>query len=121
MLHPSSGDPFRHYFYFDPEVTNSPLAANSAPVASEIQTYPTPRFEAYAVSMPSHSYEGPSPVYQKLSFEHESFGSLDDYKAAIRTGGNVATPEVAAFWQMYRAYPKYLKSIERRKKRKSKK
>jgi hypothetical protein len=63
-----------------------------------------------------------------VSNEAVSFGSVveEEEKSRVRysNGGKdsgIASPQIEKFWGLYREYPRYLKNVEKRKKRKAKK
>jgi hypothetical protein len=115
MIHSRSLE-IRRAFYVDPEISSVSDSSEQLAQVDSICTYPSPDYGAYATSLP-----------KELSDSNFSFGSFEatppeprSLLDLVQAGKSVNSPQVMAFWRLYQAYPKHLKAIEKRKKRKTK-
>jgi hypothetical protein len=116
MIHSRSLET-RCAFYHDPEICTLSDSSERLSQLDGICTYPSPEYGAYATSLPADFSD---PQFTLFDAEPDALPatSLSD---VVQSSGNLNSPEVAAFWKLYQAYPKHLKAIEKRKKRKTKK
>jgi hypothetical protein len=111
-------------FYFDPEILGGgppTLSHDPPPLAADLVEY------LRAASAPSQLSSSTSEV-GGASWLSTPPRSLPDITAAPEEGGGpspeasvVRSEQVGAFWERYRAYPKYLKNVTKRKKRRDRK
>jgi hypothetical protein len=98
-------------FYFDPEILGgSPPAPSSDPplLVPDLLAYLHAASASAPTTLSSPAYEDGAP-------------SLPDPPSRPEEAGVVVSEQVRAFWERYRAYPKYLKNVTKRKKRKDRK
>lgn len=104
-----------HQFYCDPEIyhwhTDSTDENSKEPAVFSL---PSKDFGAYAASFPTDQF-GEYFIREQMSWhsDEHSTGGRQLQK------GNVDSPQVLKFWDIYKSYPKYLKNVEKRKKKKS--
>lgn len=98
-----------HAFYDDPELYTT---AGQNVSAGTVYSFPSREFSGFAASFPGDPFHGDVTSSESRSLA-ETCSSGD-----IRT---INSPQVVQFWERYKLYPRYLKNVGKRQKRKIRK
>jgi hypothetical protein len=106
----------RHSFYLDPEISS--VSDSSDRLSEIVCTFSSTEYGAFASSLPAELVE--KSHFSLCGYENDAtHTSLTSAK--VSENSTVFSAEVADFWKLYQAYPKYLKALDKRKKRNNKK
>lgn len=101
-------------FYCDPEIYTA-TDSDDASKEQNVYSFPSGDFGAYAASFPTEICMG-SVMGNLSTWISEDSG----IRSMIKNARSLESSPILTFWERYQAYPKYLKNVDKRKKKREK-